>query len=125
MLDAMNMDKKPVTVKSRKLSNDNITKINNVLSNLNWEYLNNCNNEDRYNSFITTLNNVLDDIAPVKDIVVRYKHVIRQPWMTKGLLKSSLKCDRLYRNSIGSDKHQPKYKKYVKYRNLFNKAMSY
>ena len=40
--------------------------------------------------------------------------------MTPGLIKSSRKCELLYRNTIGKSKESDVYNKYLRYRNTYN-----
>jgi hypothetical protein len=36
--------------------------------------------------------------APEREITIMAHNVIRNKWMTKGVLKSSRNCDKLYKN---------------------------
>ena len=43
----------------------------------------------------------MDEIIPEKTVIIKPKHIIKQPWMSPTLLKSSNKANKLYRESIG------------------------
>jgi len=74
-----------------------------------------------HNYFITKFNEIIDQIAPEKEIIIKNKYTPKEKWFTKGLLKSSRNKDKLYRKSINKPKTDETHIKYVKYRNLFNK----
>ena len=59
--------------------------------------------------------------APIKTVKIPAKHIIKQPWMTSGILKSSHTLDKLYRKSIGRHKQDQKHIDYIKYRNTYNR----
>ena len=48
---------------------------------------------DSYDCFIKYFNNILDEQA--KTIVIPHRSIIREPWVTPGLIKSSRKCELL------------------------------
>ena len=52
---------------------------------------------------------------------IPYKNVLRQPWMTTGLLKSSKTRDILFRKCIGKPKQSQSYTNFIRYRNNFNR----
>ena len=58
---------------------------------------------------------------PVKKVVIQPQHIIRDPWMTKGLIVSSKINSKLYRKCHNKEHHHPDYICYIKYRNLFNR----
>ena len=57
-----------------------------------------------YDNFIEHFGKVLDEHARVRKIVIPHTSIIREPWMTSDLLKSSSKRDILYRKTIGQVK---------------------
>jgi hypothetical protein len=57
----------------------------------------------------------------MKTINLPTKRIIREPWMTKGILKSSNGHDKLYKRSIKKHRDHPFHKEFRTYRNNFNK----
>ena len=49
------------------------------------------------------------------------RSVIKQPWMTTGLLNSAKTKDRLFRRQLGKGETDKTRVKFTKYRNMFNK----
>ena len=49
-----------------------------------------------------------------------YRSVIRESWMTPGLIKSARKRELLYRKTVGKARDSLAYIKYIVYRNLYN-----
>ena len=76
--------------------------------------------DDCYDIFITHFKRILDECAPIKETIIPYRSLIREPWMTTGLMKSSRKRTLLYRKTIGKDKESNAYKRYIAYRNIYN-----
>ena len=62
----------------------------------------------------------LDLYAPLQTMNIPYTNIIGDPWMSKGLIKSSNTCTKLYRKCISKSKTDKTYKTYIKYRNLYN-----
>ena len=60
--------------------------------------------------------------APLKTVTISHKHVIREKWMTKGLLKSSHNLDKL-RSKISMNNNNVAVNKYKTYRNLYNRLI--
>ena len=71
--------------------------------------------------FSTTLQDTINKYAPLKSIKISHRKIINQPWMTKGLLKSSKKLNKMYSNAIKVSKTDVIYKQCVTYRNLLDK----
>ena len=81
----------------RKLSEKNITKIKNDLSKINWtgklsEFIN-CN--DKFNALHDVVTKTLDKHAPLKAYSPKERK-LKEPWLTKGLLKCNKKQKELY-----------------------------
>ena len=60
--------------------------------------------------------------APLKTVTISHKHVIREKWMAKGLLKSSHNLNKL-RSKISMNKNNVAVNKYKTYRNLYNRLI--
>jgi len=63
---------------------------------------------------------VLNIYAPEKTITIPAKSIIRSPWMTAGIVKSSHTCEKLFKKTIGIDKDNPNVINYKTYRNKLN-----
>ena len=107
-------------IESRKLNDSNIANIKCSLSKINWDILDSLDIDDSYDFFMNTLNKSLDENAPKVILKLSQKYIIREPWMTSGLLKSSKICDRLYKQQIGCNNSDDKRAKYLVYRNKYN-----
>jgi hypothetical protein len=70
---------------------------------------------------VHAVTNIIDNVAPMKTINLPTKRIIREPWMTKGILKSSNNLDKLYKRSIKKHRDHPFHKEFRTYRNNFNK----
>jgi len=113
--------KMPIQYERRNLTDANIEKIKNDLLNTDWNnLLENQQVGDSYGIFIQRLTESLDRHAPFKKKTIPVKYIIREPWITPGLLKSSNTCDKMYKKIIGSNKESDQYRNYKKYRNLYN-----
>ena len=110
----------PLIKETRKLNDANIMKVKESLSQIDWNCLNSLNVDEAYDFFVDNLNNCLDENAPKVKIKINPKNIIREPWMTEGLVKSSKVCDRLYRKQIGCSNSDQNRSKYLSYRNKYN-----
>ena len=86
-----------------------------------WAVLDKLTSNDAYNIFLHAVTNIIDNVAPMKTINLPTKRIIREPWMTKGILKSSNNLDKLYKRSIKKHRDHPFHKEFRTYRNNFNK----
>jgi len=103
------------------MSETNINNIITSLTNSNWAVLDIMTSEEGYNYFIDILSQVIDKFAPEKEVIIHQKHIIREPWMSSGLLKSSQTKDKLHRKYILNDKSEVTHAQFIKYRNKFHK----
>ena len=55
---------------------------------------------DAYNIFSDKLHDIINTISPEKTIRIPAKKVIREPWVTKGIMKSSHTLNKLYRKTV-------------------------
>ena len=113
--------KRPLVIESRKITDEKLLKMNNELSETDWSILENFDTNQAYRYFIDNLTKVIDMHAPMKSISVSPKNIIKEKWMTAGLLKSSKTCDKLYKEQLGHDASSRFHTKYIFYRNEFNK----
>ena len=111
---------KPLEVRRRKFTEANINDISHKIKNTNWQYLNTLETNHAYENFMNKLNAIIDEEAPEVLVRIKPSRVIHQPWMTRGLIKSSYTLNEMYRKKLGKDKNHNYYINYAKYRNLFN-----
>lgn len=116
-----NKTKTPLTVKSRSLNDNKINQINELIQSNNWNTLNNMDVDEGYSTLSDVIQTAIDQKAPEKVITIHRKHVKKEPFMTSELFKSSTKCEAMYRKALGRERHDPQYKKYIAYRNMYNK----
>ena len=111
----------PLIFKHRPLSNVSIRHIKSALQQINWTHLHQLDINKAFKNFTEHLNCTIASYAPEKTVKIKSKYVIRNVWMTKGLMKSSLTSNKLYRKCISKPKKHPAHIHYVKYRNIYNK----
>ena len=103
-------------VKSRSLTDKNIELIKSDL-NRNWDHeLEGKNVDESFKLFHTTLIDTIDKYAPEVEKRISAKKLIRDPWITKGLITSMNKQRKLYQNMLVEKSDQSK-QKYTTYRN--------
>ena len=101
-------------------SNENISKLKQKLSDVNWqEKLDNNDMNIDYDKFIETFDVLYDECIPLKKCTSNRKKEPLSPWISKGLLKSINKKNKLYkyyRQSPTSENLQ----KFKTYKNKLN-----
>ena len=112
---------KSLTFRSRSLTDEKLGQVKQHLAQLDWDFLHELSVHEMYEHIIININQVLDQYAPERDVKIPSKHVIRDPWMTKGLMKSCKTRDKLYRKQHGKAKTHTAYLKFVEFRNTYNK----
>ena len=69
---------------TRKIDPDKIAALNAELANINWlDLLNHENINQNYDIFNKTLQNKLDNIAPMKTVTIPANKVIKEAWIQK------------------------------------------
>jgi len=86
-----------------------------------WNHLYDGHLKDAYESFIGTVNELLENEAPMKTVSVKNDRIRRQPWFTKGLQHSRDTLNRLHKKAANKHPNHAARQKYVEYRNLYNK----
>ena len=112
--------KKPLVFKTRKMTTNVLNMIKTALSQTSWDCCNGFDANDTYNYFIGKLNSLIEQYAPLKTVRIPHKHIIREPWMSTALIKSSKTCDKLYKHSIGKARNHPLYVRFLQFRNMYN-----
>jgi len=113
-------EKGPLVFNCRSLTEANILNIKNELNKTKWRLISTMTTVQAYDFFITTLENALNKFAPEREIRITRKNVIREPWMTKGILKSIHTRDKLYKKCMQKNKNEELWKDFIDYRNKFN-----
>ena len=86
---------------TRKIDPDKIAAFNAELANINWlELLNHENINQNYDIFNKTLQNKLDNLAPMKTVTIPANKVIKEAWMTPELMKCIQKQRKLYKKTL-------------------------
>ena len=113
-------DKTPLVFTYRPTNTTKINNLSNALNTTNWDnlFLNKGVSES-YDCFIVMFNKLLDENIPMKKSSIPQKSIIRESWMTPGLIKASRKRDILYRKTLGKVKNSPAYTNFIKYRNTY------
>ncbi len=67
------------------------------------------------------MNNIINKYAPLIEKQVSPKKIIKNPWITRGLLKSSRTLDSLYTNQKNKPINHPVIEKFKKYKQQYKK----
>ncbi len=109
-----------VKLTKRVINDQTIEIITRHLGTINWANMEDMNTNNAYNYFSKQVKNVIDQCAPETTITISAKSIIRDSWMTKALITSSRKLNKLYKKSLGQVKQNAHYTRYIKYRNSYN-----
>jgi len=112
----------PTTLTYRRLNSTVEQQIKQKLNEKNWSILENLNAQDGYSLFSTQFMEIINSEAPLKTITLSPKNIKHEPWITKGILKSSRNLNKLYRKKLNKSECTQISSKYTVYRNLFNKV---
>ena len=118
--DKYTTKRKPKIIKTRHINEDVKANISNTIKITNWQYLEQLNTNDAFIAFTNKLNDIINNEVQEKTVIVPASRIIRDPWITTGLITSSRKLNKLYKMQIGKDKNHPKSTKYSQYRNAYN-----
>jgi hypothetical protein len=113
--------KEPLRFKHRPIDNDALMQIRSSLMDIDWSYLLTLDVNAAYSDFKNTLNIIIGEFAPEKEVVIPTKYVLREEWMTRGLMKSSSTLNKLYKKCLRKPRTDPSYIRYLNFRNKYNK----
>ena len=117
----LKLNQKKIQLTLRKIKDAQLRQIKDSLKLNDWSDLYNLKDvNEAYAYLLNTLKSVIDNIAPEKQIIITKSRLLREPWVTTGLLKSSSTLDKLYKRSMNKHKDHPFYVKFKKYRNTYN-----
>ena len=103
----------------RKLDSTAIDRINSLLLATDWSPLQQLHVNDQFDFVNTKLLEYINICAPIKVVTIPAKYVIREKWMTKGLLQSSLNLQKMRKRETGKTSSNL----YRSYRNLYNRLV--
>ncbi len=84
----------------RDLNDGTLYDINALIGEQNSDVLGNLTVDESFVKIHGIVEDALNVYAPEKEIVTTAKNTIREPWMTKAILKSSKKKAQLYHNCL-------------------------
>jgi hypothetical protein len=108
------------TITYRPLSDENLNSIDIQLQAQDWSNLRQGQLNEAYDSFLETVERILNNIAPIKTLHLKENRVRREPWYTKGLQRSRDTLNRLHRKSARKGPDSAEQRRYIEYRNLYN-----
>lgn len=100
----------------RKFSENNILTFKTLLNDYSFNEVLQCTSTDEaYKVFMHDYKSLFDMAFPVQTVKQKTKFVIRNPWMTPGLLTSSLRKEKLYKRKLKapSEENTKKYKDFT------------
>lgn len=112
--------KNPIIIQKRTINDDTLRNIAISINNKDWSYLENMDTNLAYKNFTQEITELVDKIAPLKNITIPAFAIMREPWMSRGLVKSSQTLNRLHRKQLRKEKSHQYHTKYIEYRNKFN-----
>ena len=111
------------TITSRNLNDKTIAKIKEEINKTNWpQILTDDSVDNNFNTFHQKLIDTIEHYAPEKEKRISAKNIKRDPWITRGLLTSLKKQQRLYKHLLVAKSVDAK-EKYTHYRNLLKKLI--
>lgn len=111
----------PLTFKYRPSDSNTFARLKQTLSSIDWNYLDSLDSNSASAEFVERLNSIYHHCAPEREVVIPAKYIMREEWMTKGLMKSSSTLTKLYKKSVKKAKTDPLHLRYIEYRNKYNK----
>ena len=106
----------------RDKSESNVLKFQNELRNINWPNLKGYNDPSHaYDSFLNEYTAVYNSCFPLKKQTVK-RGTLNKPWLSKGLLESVSKKNKLYKRYLRNPSPQNE-EKYKKYENKLNHSL--
>ena len=96
--EVKNTTKKNSTIFKRNFKKVNIGNLNRDVENINWH-----NTDDVHQfseSYLGSINRIIDLHAPLKKFTVKEGNLDRKPWITKGIQKSLSRKDKIYKKMV-------------------------
>ena len=106
----------------RKIDNDSTNYIKRLLQATDWSTMHSLSVDEQSDFLSSKIQEYIDLCAPLKTVTIGHRYVIREKWMTKGLLKSSNNLNKL-RSKISKNNNNVSINDYNIYRNLYNRLI--
>ena len=111
-----------VKITKRKIDSSSIESIQTELDSVDWTCIDNMDVNEAFKYFHTILLNSMEEHCPKREFSISYDKIIRDPWITKGLINSIRKQKKLYLKQLHlSDPDSTN--KYLRYRNVLKKLL--
>ena len=93
--------KQPLTITTRAINEEKCDAINTRLHNIDWDNeLHSKSANEAYTCFHTKMQEILNTESPIKTIKIKPNKVLKEPWMSPGLLRSIKKQKQLYKKTL-------------------------
>ena len=110
--------KQPKVLTTRAINPENLLKINTRLSDIDWNMeLHTPDVTVQYYKFQLKVLEILDEVSPYHTVKIPHKKILRDPWLTNGLMKCFQKQKYLYKQTLKSTSTDSDMTKYRTYRN--------
>ena len=94
-------DKTPLTFESRSLTSEKLNVVKNKLHLEDWHgLLNKTDVDENFNLLNDKISDTLDEVAPVRTVIILARRRFIEPWMSKSLESSSRKKAQLYKDTL-------------------------
>ena len=114
---------KTVTFQCKRISEEATNNIKIILRATDWSILMHLPVDEQFELFNRKLNEYISECSPIKTITVRFRYIMREKWMTKGLLRSSLDLHKLRRKMTAKCNADDMSQNYRSIRNLYNRLI--
>ena len=117
-------EKPPTKITTRGLNENKVNTIKNKLNDVNWaELLQSTDINYQYDTFQHILTSTIDEVAPYYTKIIPSNKVIRDPWLSAGLLKCIRKQQSLYKKTIRKPSTEQEHVQYKTYRNKLKQIL--
>ena len=124
-IDNIDPFKVPKTkIQTRKLDTKKMELLNNRIQDMNWTtILHDKDANESFNTLHKIFGDQLNDIAPVKTLEVSDKKLIKNKWLSSGLLRCMNKQRRLYKKTLQKNRKPQDQEHYRLYRNELKRVL--
>ena len=110
--------KKPKIITTRALNTKKLEEINTRITNIDWNIeLDVPDVNIQYNKFQNKILEILDDVSPYHTVRIPHNKILKDPWITNGLMKCLKKQKQLYRHTLKGSSTESDIIRYRTYRN--------
>ena len=119
----MNEIASPVSYYEHDMCARNLTQVVQAISKTNFNNITNTSNlEHDVDVFTKVFQSNIDTFCPLTKRTIKSHKTYRSPWITDSIVKSSRKCEKLYRKMNSKDKNSSEYLEYMEYKCVLNKV---